>query len=159
MRRLPITVVGLIAAGLLLARRYCTVATVRGHSMNPTLADGQRVLAIRRQRYRVDDVIVFRVADSTGRPGDPSHRIKRVLAIGGTPRPAVLDDSTLVATVPVGYLAVVGDNVGHTQDSRQLGYIPLSDVVGRLLRKPGRHGPAGFAGWLPATTSLPQPEF
>jgi signal peptidase I len=126
-----LVVAGLTAAGLLLARHYCTVVTVRGHSMNPTLTDGQRVFAVRRPRYRVGDVIVFRVASSASGPGDPAHRIKRVVAAGGAARPAVLDESTLPATVPAGHLAVIGDNTGHSQDSRQLGYIPLSDVIGR----------------------------
>src|SRR6185437_14520574 len=70
---------GLAGTGLLLARRYCTVVTVRGHSMNPTLLDGQRVLAIRRPRYRVGDVVVFRTPDLPGAPpaagtrGDAAH--------------------------------------------------------------------------------------
>jgi signal peptidase I len=129
---------GLAGAGLLLARRYCTVVTVRGHSMNPALLDGQRVLAVRRPRYRVGDVVVFRTPDVPGAPpaagtrGDPAHRIKRVIAVGGAARPPAFDDSTLAATVPAGHLAVAGDNAGHSQDSRHLGYIPLTAVIGRV---------------------------
>lgn len=123
---------GLAAAGLLLARRWCTVVTVRGHSMKPTLVDGQRVLATRRLRYRTGDVVVFRVADGAGTPGDPHHRVKRVAATGGAVRPAVFDGSTLPAVVPAGHLAVAGDNTEHSQDSRHLGYIPLTDVIGRV---------------------------
>jgi len=51
-RRAPIAAsliaAGLAVGGLWLARRRCTLVTVRGHSMNPTLTDGQRVLAVRR---------------------------------------------------------------------------------------------------------------
>ncbi|HEU5268903.1 MAG TPA: S26 family signal peptidase [Jatrophihabitans sp.] len=123
---------GLAAAGLLLARRYCTVVTVRGHSMNPTLVDGQRVFAVRRTRYRAGDIVVFRVAGGAGTPGDPHHRVKRVIATGGMPRPAAFDGSTLPAMVPAGHLAVAGDNAGQSQDSRHLGYIPPADVLGRV---------------------------
>ena len=57
---------GLAVAGLLLARRWCNVVTVRGHSMSPTLTDGQRVLAIRRGRYRTGEVIVFWTPGGSG---------------------------------------------------------------------------------------------
>ncbi len=79
--------------GLALARQRCTMVTVRGHSMNPTLVDGQRLLAIRRPRYRTGDVIVFWTPDGSGTIGDPDYRVKRVIATGGQPRPAVLDGS------------------------------------------------------------------
>src|SRR5690242_15478471 len=100
--------------------------------MSPTLLDGQRVFAIRRPHYRVGDVVVFRIDSAAGTPGDPDYRIKRVIATGGAPRPAVFDDSTLPRMVPAGQLAVAGDNPGPSQDSRHLGYIPLSDVLGRV---------------------------
>lgn len=124
--------IGLIGAGLLLGRRWCTVVIVRGHSMNPTLSDGQRVLAIRRRHYRTGDVIVFWTTEGTGTQGDPNYRIKRVVATGGEPRPELFADSTLPAVIPDDQLAVGGDNPKRSQDSRQLGYIPLSAVVGRV---------------------------
>jgi signal peptidase I len=127
---------GLAALGLTLARRRCTVVTVRGHSMNPTLADGQRVLAVRRPRYRTGDIVVFRVSGAAGTRGDPHHRVKRVIATGGAARPAVFDGSALAAAVPAGHLAVAGDNAAQSQDSRQLGYIPLGDVLGRVRLRP-----------------------
>jgi signal peptidase I len=136
---------GLTVAGLGLVRRYCTVVTVRGHSMNPTLVNGQRVIVIRRPLYRVGDVVVFRTPGAAGTPGDPDHRIKRVIAVGGAPRPDVFTDSTLPATVPAGHLAVAGDNVGRSQDSRHLGYIALSDVIGRV-------GPRILRRLLPAAS-------
>lgn len=108
------------------------VATVRGHSMNPTLLDGQRVIAIRRARYRTGEVIVFWTPGGTGGPGDPDYRVKRVIATGGQPRPEVFAGSALPAVVPADHLAVAGDNAEHSQDSRHLGYVPLPDVLGRV---------------------------
>ncbi|HEX8768542.1 MAG TPA: S26 family signal peptidase [Jatrophihabitans sp.] len=119
-------------AGLLLVRWWCTVVTVRGHSMNPTLTDGQRVLAIRHRRYRTGDVIVFWTPGGSGTPGDPDYRIKRVVGTGGEPRPALFAGSTLPAVIPPGHLAVAGDNAQRSQDSRHLGYIALSDVRARV---------------------------
>ncbi|HEX8306533.1 MAG TPA: S26 family signal peptidase [Jatrophihabitans sp.] len=123
---------GLSVMGVLLARRWCTVATVRGHSMSPTLLDGQRVLAVRRARYRTGEVIVFWTPDGSGVPGDPDYRVKRVVATGGESRPEMFADSALPAVVPADCLAVAGDNAERSQDSRHLGYIPLTDVLGRV---------------------------
>ena len=123
--------------GPLVARRWCTVVTVRGHSMSPTLADGQRLLAVRRPRYHTGDVVVFWTPDGSGTPGDPDYRIKRVVAVGGEPRPELFAGSALPAVVPEGKLAVAGDNADRSQDSRHLGYIALSDVRGRV-RTPRR---------------------
>lgn len=134
MRRALGLAAGLLLAGLL-ARRCCTVVTVRGHSMNPTLSDGQRVLAIRRSRYRTGQIIVFHTPGGSGTPGDPDYRIKRVVAVGGEPRPDSLADSTLPAVVPRDHLAVAGDNAKRSQDSRHLGYIPSSKIVGRVVAR------------------------
>ncbi|MGI8667364.1 MAG: S26 family signal peptidase [Jatrophihabitans sp.] len=134
MRRTLGPAVGLLLAALLLARRCCTMVTVRGHSMNPTLSDGQRVLAIRHPHYRAGQIIVFHTPGGTGTPGDPDYRVKRVIAVGGEPRPDALADPALPAVVPRGHLAVAGDNARHSQDSRHLGYIPTSKIIGRVRR-------------------------
>jgi len=106
--------------------------TVRGHSMHPTLVDGQRVLAVRRSRYRTGDVIVFWTPDGSGTPGDPDYRVKRVIAVGGEPRPEAFAGSRLPAVIPAGQLAVAGDNAERSQDSRHLGYVSVADVRGRV---------------------------
>ncbi|HEX8865004.1 MAG TPA: S26 family signal peptidase [Lentzea sp.] len=103
--------------------------TVRGTSMSPTFADGQRLLArrllLRSPRRR--EVIVFRVPDA-----ELPHRIKRVAAIAGDPVPSWLAPSLPGTThVPPGFVAVVGDNA-RSQDSRQLGLVDCRDVVGAV---------------------------
>jgi signal peptidase I len=103
--------------------------------MSPTLADGQRVLGVRRGRYRTGEVIVFWTPGGGGTPDDPDYRVKRVIATGGEPRPGIFAGSALPAVVPAGHLAVAGDNTEHSQDSRHLGYIPLSDVLGRVSHR------------------------
>ena len=62
---------------------FLTVATVRGHSMAPAFADGERVLAVRRRHYRPGDVIVFRAPGRSDPRLAPPYRIKRVAAVGG----------------------------------------------------------------------------
>ncbi|MDQ2838450.1 MAG: S26 family signal peptidase [Actinomycetota bacterium] len=136
MNRVVAVAVGLATGGLLLARRCCTLATVRGYSMLPTLSDGQRVLAIRRRRYRVGDIILFWVPVGSGTAGDPDFRVKRVIATAGQPRPALFADSALADLVPARHVAVVGD-APRSEDSRQLGYLPLHNVRGRVAAGPG----------------------
>ncbi|SHF93148.1 signal peptidase I [Streptoalloteichus hindustanus] len=102
--------------------------TVRGHSMSPTLHDGQRLVARRLRRHpRRGDVIVFRVPDD-----ELPHRIKRVAAVAGDPLPDWLAPALPgLSHVPPGHVAVVGDNP-RSQDSRQLGLVDCRDVLGRV---------------------------
>lgn len=126
---------------VLLRRRY-TTATVRGNSMSPTFRDGARVVATRAAGYRVGDVVVFR-ADRAVR-SDPGCRIKRVAATEGEPAPEWLELPG-TAVVPPGCVVVAGDNP-HSQDSRQLGFIPLTAVVGRVTRVlPSSRAPSRFS--------------
>ncbi|WP_086841150.1 S26 family signal peptidase [Amycolatopsis kentuckyensis] len=141
---------------LVVLRRRYVVAHVRGHSMSPTFHDGERVVATRRRHYRVGDVIVFRPPSTASRPGgrvakppargnapdvtatDVAWRIKRIAAVAGDPVPAWLAADHPV--VPAGRVVVAGDNTGHSEDSRQLGYIELARVAGAV---PHRPAPAG----------------
>ncbi|MFG1647678.1 S26 family signal peptidase [Amycolatopsis sp. NPDC049252] len=129
-----LVVVLLVLLVVLLRRRY-VVARVRGFSMSPTFRDGERVVATRRRHYRVGDVIVFRPRSAAT---DVAWRIKRIAAVAGDPVPAWLETDHPV--VPAGRVVVVGDNPGHSQDSRQLGYIEISGVAGAV---PGRPAPEG----------------
>ena len=128
------------AAGLIgCARRWLTIATVRGGSMMPTLSNGQRVLAQRCRRYRVDDIIVFHTPHRIAAVGDPAYRVKRIAATAGHPLPPALRGAGLPATVPPGHLAVLGD-AANSEDSRHLGLVPRSAIVGRVRRDGCRAG-------------------
>jgi signal peptidase I len=131
---LAAVVVVLLVALVVLRRRY-VVARVWGHSMSPTFHDGERVVATRRRQYRVGDVIVFRPGSAAT---EVAWRIKRIAAVAGDPVPAWLE--TGHAVVPAGRVVVAGDNTGHSEDSRQLGYIDLAGVAGAV---PHRPAPAG----------------
>jgi signal peptidase I len=96
--------------------------------MEPTVRQGDCVLAdktaYRRMAPRKGDVVVF-----TG-PDDRSKKfIKRIEALPGEAFTAA--DGTKTA-VPHGYVYVLGDNRAKSIDSRQFGFIPLSDIVGKV---------------------------
>jgi signal peptidase I len=130
-----VVVVAVLLVLLVLLRRRYVVARVWGHSMSPTFHDGERVVATRRPRYRVGDVIVFRPRSAAT---DVAWRIKRIAAVAGDPVPAWLETDHPV--VPAGRVVVVGDNTGHSEDSRQLGYIDLTTIAGAV---PHRAAPEG----------------
>jgi signal peptidase I len=133
---------GAVAVAVAVVRRQVVRTTVRGHSMAPTYTDGERLLALRRRRYRRGDVIVFRVAAEAA-TGAPPFRIKRIVAVAGDPAPTWMPARGSGA-VPAGHLAIAGDNTAHSQDSRHLGYISLNAVIGRPARS--RQGAAPGSG-------------
>jgi signal peptidase I len=137
-----------VTMGARMVRRKVAVVTVVGPSMEPTLNAGDRVL-IRRVTdagLRTGQIVVFVTPpqDETAfarQPRWPPCRsgwmIKRVAATAGEPAPAIML-TTLVGpaepVVPPGQLAVLGDNLARSLDSRHLGYIPAERVLGRMIR-------------------------
>src|SRR5437867_11740471 len=103
--------------------------------MAPTLRDGQRVLARRLHGHDLNrgDIVVFwwsaQARRRTVSPSAPDLRIKRVAAVGGDATPPWLRPTRPDGErVPDGHLVVAGDN-RRSQDSRQLGYIGLEQVL------------------------------
>ena len=158
-----------VAAVLLLAgcaaaaaRHRFVVVTVRGQSMLPTFADGQRLL-VRRcapAAVAVGDVVVFadsRDADrdrlaaererlvAAGVPALPpppwrgsEWLVKRVAAVPGDPVPRATVPALAGVdhdVVPAGALVVLGDNAAGSDDSRRYGYVPANRLVGTVLRR------------------------
>ncbi|MER6583792.1 S26 family signal peptidase [Nonomuraea sp. NPDC001023] len=113
------------AAGLAWLRGRYLAVTVEGVSMVPTLRPGQRLLA-RRGAGVTGDIVVVR--------GGRGLMVKRLAACEGERLPAVLGGGL----VPVGRVAVLGDNPGRSADSRQFGLLPASAVVAVVRSAPVR---------------------
>lgn len=83
---------------------------VTGHSMEPTLEPGDRLLLVRTRRVRVGDLVV--VPD----PREPGRMVvKRVVVASAAG------------------LTVRGDNAAASTDSRQFGVVPRTTVRGRVV--------------------------
>ena len=97
-----------------------TLIAVEGHSMRPALEPGDRLLVVRRRRYRVGDVVAL------PDPREPSRIVvKRVAQIEGD------------------RLVVHGDAPASSTDSRAFGPVPARSVIGRALL---RYAPPERAG-------------
>ena len=136
----------------LMVRRNVRIIRVRGESMAPALHEGDRVLAIRPgwwRRVRHGDIVVGHV------PGEDRNWlfVKRVHALGGeVARVPVdrlaegapvwrLDGDHATWPVPPGHVFVKGD-AHSTADSVSWGPIPLSELVGVVVRRLHSHSPA-----------------
>lgn len=137
---------------------------VDGHSMVPTLQDGDRLLvttSLLSGDYAYGDIVIIQKGSFAG--GEPI--VKRVIATGGQTvdidfeTGAVYVDGTLLEedyineltfveegtefplTVPEGSIFVMGDNRNHSSDSRDasLGTVDTRYVIGRavILAFPG----------------------
>jgi signal peptidase I len=142
---------GVVIGGLVIVRRRIAIITVTGQSMEPTLADGDRVI-VRRTRLRsvrAGRLVVFEApSDDEGgwtnsRPGRSLNRvwlIKRAAAVPGDPLPDGLPPTLADhPAVPDGKLVVLGDNPANSVDSRRLGYIPGERLLGVVISSLPRH--------------------
>jgi signal peptidase I len=130
-----------VVAGALWLRRSYLIVDVSGRSMEPTLVNGQRVVARRAglRRVRPGDVVVLYP------PPDAPHGdgllIKRVLALPGDPLPRARVPKLRDLPgdhVPPAQLVVLGDNPAWSWDSRQLGLFPADRLVGVVVRLKAR---------------------
>jgi signal peptidase I len=117
-----------------LLRRRLLLVTVEGTSMTPTYSPGDRLL-VRRIAFsalRRGDAVVLR-SPGAEIPGEPRYLVKRAAALPGDPVPAGVPAPG--AVVPDGRLAVLGDNAGGSADSRHVGLLSSTAVVGVVLRR------------------------
>ncbi|SBT43477.1 S24/S26 family peptidase [Micromonospora auratinigra] len=92
-------------------RRRWRLVVVRGHSMAPTLRDGERLVVRVGRVPAAGDLVVFR-ARAVVPDADLTWMVKRVQRVG-----------------PDGAVTVRGDNT-HSQDSRHFGAVPPAAVLG-----------------------------
>lgn len=110
----------------------CLIA-VEGHSMRPALEEGDRLLVVRRRRYRPGDVVAARD------PRDPGRVVvKRVAEVDGSGDRFVL----------------LGDDPDASTDSRTFGSVHRNQVLGLAVY---RYAPPGRAGRLTRRSPPPPP--
>lgn len=148
----------LIAIGLAAVIRYFLFApiVVDGLSMMPTLHNGDRMIVNKFGKPERFDIIVFHAPEQKdyikrviGLPGDTVEYKNDVLYINGKPYEEkylntykneitdgpLTEDFSLEEiidqkTVPEGELFVMGDNRRFSKDSRHIGTVPISKVIG-----------------------------
>ncbi|MGV9378107.1 S26 family signal peptidase [Nonomuraea sp. NPDC003707] len=145
-----IVVAALVAVLFWALRKRYLVVTVRGYSMRPSYLPGEKVLVRRTAAAKVrrGQTVVFEAPGRTGEgavaeaappPGsfvvDVGLLIKRAVATGGDRVDFPVPGAGPV--VPEGHLAVRGDNVDESFDSRDFGYVPPERVVGVVVRRLG----------------------
>ncbi len=141
----------LVVLALIAAAFFMRTSPVAGLSMEPRVHAGELVLintlAYRLGTIRRGDVVAFRHDDPTtqtyikrivGLPGERVEVRDGIVSIGGRPlaEPYVrFRDRRSAATVVVPPHAyyVLGDNRADSDDSRNWGVLPESDVVGKAL--------------------------
>lgn len=148
----------LIALLVVGAVRYFvfTPIVVDGQSMMPTLNSGDRMIVNKLGEIERFDIIVFHTPENKnyikrviGLPGDKIEYIDDELYINGKhfeepylekykqkenhpfTETFTLEEKTGLETVPEGELFVLGDNRLKSKDSRAIGTIKISDVIGK----------------------------
>ena len=150
-------------------RRRLVVVTVSGASMEPACRPGQRLLARRVARSKVErevgrgQVVVLAAEEPAERePTAPDWLIiKRVAAVAGDAVPAcvaALRPDLAGTIVPPGYLIILGDNPDRSHDSRHEGLIPANRVRAVALTPRPQARPGSPASPIPpASPALSSP--
>lgn len=148
-----------LALFLFLLRQFVfTPVIVKGHSMDPTLANGERVIALKNTKINRFDIVTLHAPDDAdknyikrviGLPGETIEYRDDVLYINGEeiqepyldqfknemPKGTLFTDNFSLAEigaqkVPEGKLFVLGDNRQNSKDSRIIGFIDEKEIMG-----------------------------
>lgn len=150
----------LILVAILFGLRHYvfTPVVVKGDSMDPTLADGERVIALKNTEVKRFDIVTFPAPDDPGKnyikrviglPGDTIEYKSDQLYINGKKvaepyldqfKKELTDDQPLTydfnlkdlfgaEKVPAGELFVLGDNRRISKDSRIIGMIKEKNIM------------------------------
>ena len=125
------------------------ITFVFGESMVPTLKDKQIALVLKvGTDYKYNDLVITNSQNPLG-----THLVKRVVAVGGDhlvmdghqiflngellQEVYLAEEATyaerLELTVPEKSVFLMGDNRNFSKDSRDIGPIPVSDIIGKLI--------------------------
>ena len=123
-----------------------TPIRVDGHSMDPTLQDGEILLLKKYQKnYERFSIVVVHYENSKlikriiGLPGEHIRYENNALYVNGVKVEENFIDTTTsyfdiknmgYDTIPENYYFVVGDNRNNSTDSRIIGFIPKEDIYG-----------------------------
>ena len=103
----------------------------------------QRCVAVAGQSIELRDKAVFVDGERLPDPRRSKHLDARILPARGSRR-----DNLGPERVPPDHLFVMGDNRDHSRDSRQWGFLPVENVIGRPLAIYFSAEPAGEPGRL-----------
>lgn len=128
---------------------FAGFVAVQGHSMEPTYTNGKILFYHRCSDPQRGSIVIIR---GSGKDYDENmYVIKRVVAISGDTiecknNTVYVDDKEVdepyikgmtenfdKITVPKGCIFVMGDNRENSLDSREVGCIPLKEVLGKVV--------------------------
>lgn len=152
LKETPVLIITAVLLALLIRAFVLQVFSIPSESMEPALLVGDRI-AVERVSYRFrepqrGDIVVFE-----GAPGEPPHLVKRLIGLPGdhvritdgevSVNGQAVEEPYVTAPdgrtsgpyeVPEGHLFFLGDNRGHSDDSRYgLGFVGRDRVVGRAI--------------------------
>ncbi len=132
---------------VLVLMQFVLIAKIDGHSMDPTLSDGQHVITARHfTKLEKDDIIAFNfVMDD----GTEEFHVKRIVGMPGDKvtidgKQVFVNDELVIPDGEVDYgkasyrlsdtqYFVVGDNYDVSYDSRLHGPIEEADILGEVV--------------------------